>query len=256
MNTLRFYQLVLVKVGLSLRSEASTSYLNYVWWILEPAFYVTTFYIVFGKLLHGEQPGFVTFLVCGQVPYLWYSRSVMNSSTSILAGRQLIDQIAIPKTFFPLVVMLQDFVKQMFIFVLLLIFLILCGIDMTIDWLYLVLIIATQALFTIASGMVIASIVPIIPDFRYIINTGMMLLMFGSGIFYSYEDVVEPEYRAMFLSNPMAALIKNYRQVLLEGLPPDFFRLMVIALVSFCVIIVSSYMLRRYSAAYSRLVKQ
>jgi len=36
----QFYELVLTKVRLNLKSEASKSYLSYSWWILEPALFV------------------------------------------------------------------------------------------------------------------------------------------------------------------------------------------------------------------------
>lgn len=256
MNASHFWQLILVKVGLNLKAEASKSYLNYIWWILEPALFVAVFYVVFGVLLERGGPGFVAFLVCGKIPYLWYSRSVMNSSNSILAGKSLINQVYIPKVFFPLVVILQDCVKQAFVFVLLLVFLIIYGTDVSLSWLYLPLIAAAQITFILASGLVGASIVPLIPDFRYIISTGLMLLMFGSGIFYSYKEVVQPEYQSAFLANPMAALIKSYRQVLLDGAAPDFHRLVLIAVICLCITFAMSFVLRRFGGEYSRLVVQ
>ena len=256
MSPSHFFHLLLVKVGMNLRSEAATSHLNYVWWLLEPALYVAVFYVVFGTFLHQGNPNFVAFLMCGNIPFLWYSRSVTNSSNSLIAGRGLISQVSIPKAFFPLAVMLQDCVKQAFVFVFLLVFLAFYGIDVKGSWLYLPVIALTQAMFIVASGLVAATIVPLIPDFRYIITTGMMLLMFGSGVFYSYEQVVRPQDQAMFLSNPMAALIKSYRQVLLGGAPPDFDRLLLIAAICVCVAIVACWTLTKFNGRYSRLVMQ
>lgn len=256
MKMLQFCQLVLVKVGFNLRSEASTSYLNYVWWILEPVSYVGVFYVVFAQLLHTGQTGYVTFLVCGQVPFQWYSRSVLNSSTSIMEGRELIDRVRISKVFFPLVVILQDFVKHSLVLALMLLFLVVCGISVTTTWLFLPLIVLTQMLFILASGLIVASIVPIVPDFKHIISTGMMLLMFGSGVFYRSEDVIDPRYHSLFFSNPMAALIREYRQVLLGDSLPDLGRLLAISVTCLCIIAVTAVFLERHNTTYSRLVHQ
>ncbi len=253
MSVTHFFQLLLVKVALNLRSEASRSYLNYLWWILEPALFVAVFYIVFGILLERGGPGFVEFLVCGKIPFLWFSRSVTNSSGSILAGRPLIGQVCIPKVFFPLVAILQDVVKQVFVFALLLFFLIVYGTQVHMTWLYLPFIALTQFLFVTAGGLLAAAVVPILPDFRYIISTGLVLLMFGSGIFYSYTELVQVEYQAAFLMNPMAALIKNYRQVLLDGQLPDFGRLLIIAIMCSVVVAGICCFLRRYDDYYARL---
>lgn len=256
MKAIRFWQLVVVKVKLNLVSEASKNYLNYAWWVLEPALFVGVFYVVFGVLLGQGGPDFVTFLICGKIPFLWFSHSMLNMSNSIVSGQTLISQVDIPKVFFPLVSMIQDAVKQLFVFVLLFWVLVLYGVDINENWLYLPLLIAVHALFILAGGLVAAAIVPIIPDFRYVITTGLMLLMFASGTFYSYRDVVESSYQEMFLANPMAALIKNYRQVLLDGQTPDFGRLAVIAIISSLIVVAVSGILKRYGSAYSRLVVQ
>lgn len=256
MTLSRFWLLVLTKVRLNLKSEASKSYLNYVWWVLEPALFVAVFYVVFGVLLERGSPNFVAFLVCGKIPFLWYSRTVSNSSGSIRDGRGLISQVYIPKVFFPIVVMLQDAVKQAFVFALLLVFLVFYGVEPSWMWLQLPLVILAQALFILASGLVAAAIVPVIPDFRYIISTGLMLLLFGSGTFYSYREVIKPEYQELFLMNPMAALIKNYRQVLLENSVADFDRLIVISVCCIGVALVVTFVLDRYHGRYSKLVLQ
>lgn len=256
MDNRQLLNLTAIKVRLNLRSEASRNWLNYAWWILEPALFVGVFYIVFGVLLQRGGPNFVAFLVCGQIPYLWYSRSVMNSSNSIVAGKSLISHIDLPKVFFPLVVIFQDSVKQFFVFTLLVVFLVLYGIHPTINWLYLPFVAVVQGSFIIASGLVAACIVPIIPDFRFIISTGMTLLLFGSGVFYSYEALVQNKYQEIFLLNPMAALIKNYRQVLLNGEPPDFGRLLTIFVICSCIAYGAHLLLRKYHGKYSRFVMQ
>src|SRR5690606_38957070 len=98
----QFLQLTLVKVQLNLKSEARKSYLSYIWWILEPALVVGVFYLVFGVLFSRGTPVFLVFLLCGQIPFLWFSRTITNGSASIEQGRGLMQQIEIPKIFFPL----------------------------------------------------------------------------------------------------------------------------------------------------------
>ena len=123
----RFWQLVIIKVRFNLRSEATQSYLSYAWWILEPLLQMGVYYIVFDILLRRGGEDFVPFLLCGIVPWLWFSRSVNNSSRSIVQGKGLISQTYLPKPFFPLVIIGQDLVKQQFVFLLLFGFLLYFG---------------------------------------------------------------------------------------------------------------------------------
>ncbi|MFC1605776.1 ABC transporter permease [Pseudomonadota bacterium] len=87
------------KLVFNLKSEASKTYLNYLWWILEPALLVGVFYIVFGVFLARGGEDFLVFLICGHIPFAWFSKSISNAANSILDGRFLISQIAIPKPF-------------------------------------------------------------------------------------------------------------------------------------------------------------
>ena len=111
-----FWQLVIIKVRFNLRSEAAQSYLSYAWWVLEPLLMMVVFYIVFKILLQRGTEDFVNFLLCGIVPWLWFAKCINQSGMSIVQGRGLISQVYLPKTFFPLVLVGQNSMKQVIVF--------------------------------------------------------------------------------------------------------------------------------------------
>jgi lipopolysaccharide transport system permease protein len=102
-------------------------------------------------------------------------------------------------------------------------------------------------------SFVVAFVVPFARDLRYLIDAGLKMMMFGSGIFYSYKDVLLPEHREIFLMNPMANLIVNYRRVLMEDTVPMTGSLVVIALVSILVILLMSRVMKRHNNTLTRL---
>ena len=250
---LRFWQLVLIKVRFNLRSEAAQSYLSYAWWVLEPLLMVAVFYIVFETLLHRGTGDFVTFLLCGIIPWLWFSKCVSQSGMSITQGRGLIGQVYLSKAFFPLVLIGQNSVKQLFVFVLLFTFLVYRGYSPDMTWLWLVPIILTQLIFTIAASFIVAFLVPFARDIKYLIDAGLRMMMFGSGIFYSYTDVLIPKHRDIFLMNPMANLIVNYRKVLIGDSTPMLGSLLGISLVSLFIIVMMYLLMKRFDNTLTRL---
>jgi len=252
-QTTMFWQLVFIKVRLNLRSEASQSYLSYAWWLLEPLLQMGVYYIVFDILLHRGTEDFVAFLLCGIVPWLWFSKSVTQAGNSIIAGRGLISQTYLPKPFFPLVAIGQAFVKQLSVFVLLFVFLFAYGYMPEPGWLWLIPIILTQMLLTVAVAFVVSFVIPFARDLQYLVDAALKMLMFGSGIFYSYKDVFIPEHRDYFLMNPMANLIVNYRRVLMEDVAPFTGALALISLVSILVILLMTYLMRRQNNTLTRL---
>ena len=114
-------------------------------------------------------------------------------------------------------------------------------------------IVFTQLLLIIAACLVVSFIVPFARDLQYLINAAMMMLLFGSGVFYSYKDVLIPAHREIFLLNPMANLLVNYRKVLLEGSEPMIASLFGIAMVSILVIFIMYFLMRKFNNTLTRL---
>ena len=244
----------LTKLKFNLRSEASKTYLGYIWWILEPALFVAVLYLIFGTFRARGNPEFVFFLVCGMLPFLWFSKSVTNSSRSILTGKGLINQVSIHKAFFPLLSISENLVKQVFVFILMLVLLLSYGLEPDLSWLYLFILIIVQLLVIVACALIVAAIIPFVPDFHYIIATGMTLLLLVSGLFFDYRTLVLPEHQELFLLNPMARLIKNYRQVLMDNLQPDWLALGILAAGCAVVIFGMLALYRRLDTAFARAV--
>ena len=62
---------------------------------------VGVLYLVFAVFLARGTPNFVVFLVCGKIPFLWFSKSVSNASHSIISGRGLINENLNSNAIFP-----------------------------------------------------------------------------------------------------------------------------------------------------------
>lgn len=254
MTFLHFFELIKVKIIFNLKAESGKSYLSYGWWLLEPILHMSVYYVVFGILLNRGMPNFVAFLLCGLIPWLWFSKTINNATASIIQGKVLMNQVSLPKIFFPLVVIGQDLVKQVFVVVLLLTFLYFYGITPSKTWLWLPLVLFVQLLLTVPLTFLVAGIVPFIPDFRHIIGTGLQLLMFSSGIFYSYSQVLLPEHQKLFLFNPIANLIENYRTILINGGDPDLVSLFIISVFSILITIIALFIYKKLDSVYPRIV--
>jgi len=58
----------------------------------------------------------------------------------------------------------------------------------SIHWIAVIPLVFVQLSFVLAVSFLVALLVPFLPDLRYLVQTGLMLLMFGSGVFYSYGE--------------------------------------------------------------------
>jgi lipopolysaccharide transport system permease protein len=251
-----FFDLLFFKANADLRIEVSRYYLNYLWWILEPVFMMGTFYVVFQWWLAQGTPNFAGFLLIGLTFWNWFSHSISNASTSILHGQGLMLQVDIPKVFFPLTILLQDFFKQLFVVGLLLIFLVFYQTPCSITWLALPVVMAIQALLVVAIAVFSAMIVPFVPDLKLVIGTILNLLMFASGVFFNIDQVVSEYSRHLLYLNPICGLIKNYRLILMYASWPEWDYLLWVFLASSALLLVALWFLNRFDRIYPRICQQ
>jgi lipopolysaccharide transport system permease protein len=247
------YSLLLFKTSANLKAEISKYYLNYLWWVLEPILLMLVFYIVFGVFLNSGTENFAAFLLVGLTAWNWFNRTVNNAASSIQNGRGLMLQVNIPKVFFPLEVFLRDAFKHLFVVTLLLVFLIVYPTPVSVTWTALPILILVQGTFVLGIGILCAAIVPFLPDLKFIISTALTLMFFGSGVFYDIDSVVLEEHRSVLYLNPMAGLLTNYREILINGAWPDWPYLLIVFLGSVMITAVSIALVQRLDHIYPRV---
>ena len=177
---------------------------------------MVVYYVVFGVILSQANENYPVFLLTGLIPWMWFLKAVSTSSSSILGGQQLMLQVGISPIVFPLVSLTQVTVKQLPVLGLLLAFAWLQGLSPGIHWFELLPVILVQGLLTLVIACAIAAAIPFVRDLANLVPTGLMFLMFVSGIFYDYQTL-SPQIQDAFLLNPIAFLLVCYRDILING---------------------------------------
>lgn len=249
----RTLELIWVKASLNLRSEASVNYLSYAWWVIEPLLHMVVYYVVFSFLLARGGENYVAFLLTGLIPWLWFSKTISHTMSSILQGKQLMNQLYIPKLFFPLTFVVQDAVKQVIVFMLLLTFLVFYGISPSLIWFHVIPVILVQLLLIIGCSLIAALIVPFVRDMSFVIPTGLQFMMFCSGIFFSHHDIPRHILHYFFL-NPMAVILAAFRDVLVDSAVPNYSQLGYVALFSSVLIVIAALLYKKFEYVLPRVV--
>ncbi len=251
----RLLELIWTKAKFNLRAEVHRNYLSYGWWVLEPLLHMVVYYVVFGLLLQRGGENYPVFLLTGLIPWMWFMKAVSGSSGSILAGQNLMLQVGLPSAVFPLISLLQATLKQLPVFILLLGFVWLQGFTPGTHWWALLPVIAVQAILTTAFACAAAAVIPFARDLSYLVPTGLTFLMFLSGIFYDYR-MISIEWQSLFLLNPVAFLLKCYREIFIDGVLPDMITLTWWGLGSAvaCLLLMLAYKRLRY--VYPRIVME
>jgi len=255
LNTLtRYLELILYKTYADLRAETERTYLGFLWWIFEPIMYMTVFYIFFAFLLGHQTDDFVPFLLIGLTAWQWLKSCLTHGAETILGAHHIMQQIHLPKVIFPIILILTDSVKFLFIFTLLLIFI--WGYGFKIGWPYLALpvLLLVQLLFTTALTFFLAAIVPFIPDLRFVLENFLLAVFFISGIIVK-ADIVPLAYREYYYLNPIVTLIESYRQILMSNTWPNHWALLTIGIVALLGIWLGARLINHFEYLYPKIMR-
>ena len=106
MTLSQYFRLIDVQARMLLKADASKMTLGYLWWFLEPLMWVGVFYVVFDLILDSRRGGdFIVFLACGKFAFIWFSKTVIQGSNSIVLSQGLVGKINVPKTIFPMAIL-------------------------------------------------------------------------------------------------------------------------------------------------------
>jgi lipopolysaccharide transport system permease protein len=214
------FSLVWHKALADLKAESSRAYIGILWWVIEPILYMLAFYFVFAVGFRAGGPGFVAFLLSGIVPWKWFAASIQTGSNVILANRGLIAQVYFHKGLLVATSLTASSIKFAIILSLLLIFLLLNGTTLDHHVWGLVPIILVQLALIAGVTTLAASIVPFLEDFKLIIDNGLIILFFMSGIFFDIQEL-PADVQGILSLNPMVTIIGGYRDALLHSAWPD-----------------------------------
>jgi len=250
----KYFQLIIYKTYADLSAEASQTYLSFLWWIIEPMLYMAVFYVVFGLIYQrGGGGDYIPFLLCGLTVWKWFESTVRVGANAIFSNAGLMQQVYLPKIIFPTITILQNTLKFLVVFALLLIFLQIYGLGLNVTYLGLPALILVQLLVIAACTYLLAAIVPFIPDISQFIGNALVLLMFLSGIFFP-GDNIPPAYQPYFYLNPVATLVESYRDILMFSQWPDWKALGWASLASVGGIWAGHWLMLKFDRVYPRMI--
>ena len=214
-------ELVLFSTYAELRAEAARSYLGLVWWVLEPAMMMAAFWLVFDVILKTGGPEYLPFLLIGMTLWQWMKSCITHGGYAIWSALPMVRQVRLPPLVFPLIAMLSDTVKFFFIFLLLLAILWAMGYPPNRAYWALPLLFLATFLAAAGAGFIVAAMVPLVPDLRFVIEQVLMVVMFLSGVIFPL-DKVPPNLKWLMDLNPVAVVMNDARGILMHGQLPNW----------------------------------
>jgi len=259
-----YRELIYNLVVRELKARYKNSALGFVWSLLNPLAMMIVFTIVFGLLLPNSQiEKYPIFLLCGLIPWNFFSSSVTGSVGGIVNNGNLVKKVYFPREALPIAGVLANLVNFLLAFIVLFAVLIIFRANFS-PWLWMLpAVILIQTAFILGIAFFLSTINVFYRDTIMIMDVVMLAWFFLTPIFYTIElvpatleigGVVLDLRRLVYILNPMASIINMYRDLLYWGYRTDMDFFLRTAATAFVVLIAGYWFFTRYSGRFGEEV--
>ncbi len=200
------------------------SALGTIWALVEPLALLGIYLLVFGVLmgLGGKEgmAGYALEVFCGILVWIPFSETLNRATTILWENTTLVKKVIFPQEVLPLHIVFSSLLNQAPGWAILLAAAAARG-ALHPSWLLFPLLLLPPALLTAGLAFFVSGTSPLIRDIKQFTSLATLCWMFLTPIFYP-ESLFRGRTALWITVNPLAAIIHNFRLVLLRGDLPDW----------------------------------
>ena len=205
-----------------LKSEVANSYLNWIWWVLEPFCFMLIYSFIFGTVFNAKEPHFGLFIFVGLTAWDFFQRNVVQSVKLLKNNKAIVTKVYIPKFVLLISRMFFNGYKMFISFGIVAIMMVYYRIHLT--W-HIIFVIPTFILLCTLSFALMTHLMHYgvyVQDLTNVTTITLRMIFYMSGIFFNLEKRVPAQAAAILLKcNPMALILNSFRSCILYGNMPN-----------------------------------
>lgn len=217
-DIMKYRQYMVYAAKTDLKAEVANSYLNRLWWLLEPFFNMIVYVVVFGNVMGNSVENYATFVFSALLMWNFFSKTVNYSVKLVRNNKDIISKVYIPKFVLLLSNMILNMFKLLFSLIVLVTMLFIFRVEIGFNIFWVLPAYGVMVLLAFGVGMIFLHFGVYIDDLSYAVGILLNMLMFLSGIFYETMTTLPDPLNAIMMSlNPVAVVIDTMRNALLSN---------------------------------------
>jgi ABC-type polysaccharide/polyol phosphate export permease len=214
----RYRGLVQSLVARELKARYRGSVLGFFWSFINPLLLLLIYTFVFSWVLPGIRSAsiqpYALFMFCGILPWTWFSSSLSESASSLIASGNLIKKVLFPAEILPIVTVIANMVHFFLGLPILVAFLVFYRAPLQLsELLWFPVILAVQLVLTLGLALLLSALTVHFRDIRDILANVLTFWFFATPIIYPLSEA--PAFaRSLLNLNPVTHLVVSYQEVL------------------------------------------
>jgi lipopolysaccharide transport system permease protein len=210
-----------------LKVRYKNSVLGVAWSLLNPILMMLVFTLVYTVMLgQSNQRDYAAFVLCGLLPWNFFSASIMGGVGSVVNNGYLIKKVYFPRAVLPSSIMMSNLVNFLVALPVYFALAWLLGVRFTPYVLLLPLVVLVEMIFILGMSLLLSAVNVFYRDVQQIMEVIILAWFFLTPVIWDVSllpvsrvvlGVDVPVQRLTYIFNPMASIIAAYRDILYYG---------------------------------------
>jgi lipopolysaccharide transport system permease protein len=255
-----YRELVYFLVWRDVKVRYKQAALGISWAIIQPIVNMVIFTLIFGRLANLQtdagipQGWYPIFSFAALLPWQLFQGALQRAGISLVGNANLLTKVYFPRLIIPFAAAAAGLVDFAFSFLVLFGLMLYFGVPVTMQLLWLPLLILLALLAALAVGLWLSALNVQYRDVQHMIPFLLQAWMYASPVVYSIDMIpAEGPWRLIYGLNPMVGVIQGFRWALLGGTPPDSIMLVSVVMV-FVLLISGMFYFRRMERNFADVV--
>lgn len=214
----QYKDLIWLFVQRDFKTKYKQTILGPLWFVIQPLFSTVVYTLIFGTIAGLSTDGTPSFLfyLAGNVPWLYFSTALQNTSNTFVANSNVFGKVYFPRLVAPISIIITciiNFLIQFALFLIVWFCFFFTGANITITWAAALtpLLIVQMALLGLGVGIIISALTTKYRDLQVLVTFGISLWMYLTPVVYAASSLGGGLFYKAVMCNPMSPIIEIIR---------------------------------------------